>query len=344
MEDPPLSQMLLECQDAPNKVQEALSLGQETYENLGKRLRQLNPAFVGTVARGSSDHAAGYAKYLIPLCTGRVVASIPPSIVTVLDSPLRMKEAFVLAISQSGGSPDILAALERARSGGALTASLVNQPGSALAKASEIELPQGAGPENSITATKTVLCTLTAIARLTAAWCEDNTLQSALRALPPVLKQAADTGSSLSDRILQDVGHAFVLSRGLGYGAATELALKFKETCGIHAEAFSTAEVRHGPREIVNQKFLVIALALPGSGEKDVLAAASEMKAQGAKVIVVGREKGEGCFTLPEATDPRLYPLVALQLLYPWIARSAVALGRNPDKPKTLSGKVIQTV
>lgn len=338
--------MLLESQDAPNKVQEALSAGQETYDRLSARLRDLDPAFVGTIARGSSDHAAGYAKYLIPLCTGRVVASIPPSIVTVLDSRLRTKDAFVLALSQSGGSPDIVATLERARTGGALTASLVNQPGSKLAAAAEIALEQGAGPEKSITATKTVLCTMAGIARITAGWAEDEALAAGLRALPSTLKQAAEVGTGLDDGILSGVSHAFVLSRGLGFGAATELALKFKETCGIHAEAFSTAEVRHGPREIVNQNFLVIALALPGSGEKDVLAAAAEMKAQGAKVIVVGSgsSAADGGFAMPAAPDARLAPLVALQLLYPWVARSAVALGRNPDKPKTLAGKVIETV
>lgn len=333
--------MLLESLDAPSRVEEALGLDQNAYARLGQRLRELDPALVGTIARGSSDHAAGYAKYLIPLCTGRVVASIPPSLVTVLDSKLRMKSSFVLALSQSGGSPDILAALERAKAGGALTASLVNQPDSALARVAEVALAQGAGPEKSITATKTVLCTLTGIARLTAEWAGDEKLKAGLKALPPVLRKAADAGATFDDQLLSGVSHAFVLSRGLGFGSAHELALKFKETCGIHAEAFSTAEVRHGPREIVDKNFLVVAIALPGSGEADVVAAANELRAQGARVIVVGPS---GDFRLPEIPDARLAPLVALQLLYPWIARCAVALGRNPDKPKTLAGKVIKTV
>ncbi len=344
MEGALVSQMLLESQDAPNRVQEMLTLDAQAYQELGHRLRSLNPTFVGTVARGSSDHAASYAKYLIPLCTGRVVASIPPSIVTVLDAQLWMHNSFVLALSQSGGSPDILATLERARKGGALTASLVNQPGSALARASEISFSQGAGEEKSITATKSVLCTLAGIARLTAAWAEDETLASALSRLPAVLRQAASVGSELDDTLLQGVSHAFVLSRGLGYGASTELALKFKETCGIHAEAFSTAELRHGPREIVDKNFLVIALALPGTGEKDVIQAANEMKAQGARVLLVGEASHQPNFLLPKAPDHRLSPLVALQLVYPWIARAAVRMGRNPDKPKTLAGKVIQTI
>ncbi len=334
------SQMQREAQEAPDRVGDLLASDAELYQALGRRLRDLNPAVVGTIARGSSDHAAGYASYLIPQCTGRVVASIPPSVVTVLDASLRLQGQFVLALSQSGGSPDLLRVLERCRAGGALTAALVNAPDSPLSRAADIALPQRAGQEKSITATKSVLCTLAGIARLTAEWSDDKALLTALPSLPNCLREAATAAAKLDEGMLHGVKHAFVLSRGLGYGAAAELALKFKETSGVHAEAFSTAEVRHGPREIVNKEFLVIALALPGSGEADVLAAAAELRAQGAGVLVVG----EGGVALPKIPDQRLAPIVALQLLYPWIARCAVSLGRNPDKPKTLADKVIKTV
>ena len=215
--------------------------------------------------------------------------------------------------------------------------------GSPLARSAEIFLDQRAGPEKSITATKSVLCTLTGIARLTAEWSQDAALLKALGGLPVCLRHAADSSAQFDERLLDGVSNAFILSRSLGYGAANELALKLKETCGVHAEAFSTAEVRHGPREIVNKDYLVIALALPGSGEADVLAAAEEMRAQGARVIVVGRSAAVDGFELPLLPDDRLAPLAALQLLYPWIARCAKALGRDPDKPKTLASKVIRT-
>lgn len=337
------SQMLLEAQDAPNRVRELLTTDKGVYAELGSRLRDLDPAVVATIARGSSDHAAGYAAYLIPQCTGKVVASLPPSVVTVLNARLRLKGQFVLSLSQSGGSPDLNNTQARAREGGALTAALVNVADSPLAKSAEIFLDQKAGPEKSITATKSVLCTLAGIARLTAEWAQDAALLKALPLLPEALAEAAASGASYDDQLLQGVKHAFVLSRALGYGAATEVALKLKETCGVHAEAFSTAEVRHGPREIVNKEYLVIALALPGSGDADVLAAAGEMKAQGARVLVVGQPGTGQSFALPALPDNRLAPLAALQLLYPWIARAAVALGRNPDKPKTLASKVIKT-
>lgn len=338
------SQMLIEAMDAPNRVRELLNSDREAYESLGRRLRELDPDFVATIARGSSDHAANYAAYLIPLCTGRLVASLPPSVCTVLEARLRLRGQFVLALSQSGGSPDLLRALKTTREGGALTAALVNAPGSPLAQAAEVELSQHAGPENSITATKSVLCTLTGIARIAAEWSQDQALLEALPALPEALHEAAQVGSQIEEGLLGGRAHAFVLSRALGYGAATEVALKFKETCGVHAEAFSTAEVRHGPREIVNKEYLVLALALPGSGEADVLSAADELRSQGAKVITVARSEVRPDFVLPALPDNRLAPLAVLQMLYPWIARTAKFMGRNPDKPKTLASKVIQTV
>lgn len=334
--------MFAEAKDAPHRVREFLEADHDLYRSLGKKLRHLDPTLVGTIARGSSDHAATYASYLIPACTGRLVSSIAPSLVTVLETKLRLSGQFVLSLSQSGGSPDLVRAQAAARLGGAFTAALVNVEGSPLAMGAELYLPQRAGVENSITATKSVLCTLTGIARMVAEWAEDAALREGLKSLPDALFEAAALSDNGDDHVLSGISHAVVLSRSLGFGAATEMALKLKETSGIHAEAFSAAEVRHGPREIVNKNYLVIALALPGSGEADVRKAAEELKAQGAKVLVIGASKNDFC--LPEVRDFRLYPLVALQLLYPWVARCAHRMGRNPDKPKTLASKVIQTV
>lgn len=339
-----MSQMLTEAQEAPRRVKELLQADQDLYATLGRRLRDLNPSTVATIARGSSDHAATYASYLFPLCTGRVVASIPPSVVTVLNAPINLKNQFVLAISQSGGSPDILRSLEACRRSGALTASLVNVADSPVGKAAEVLFDQRAGVEKALAATKSVLCTKTAIARIAGEWSQDKALLNALSELPDVLARAAEAGLGFDDQLLQGVSNVFVLSRGLGFGAAHEVSLKIKETCGLHAEAFSTAEVRHGPREIVDSKYAIVALALPGSGQDDVIAAANELKAQGARVLLVAPKAAQPTFALPEMKDTRLAPIVALQTLYPWLARASKALGRDPDNPKTLKSKVIQTV
>ncbi len=339
-----MSQMLLEAKEAADRVHQLIEADQDLYKKLGERLRSLNPSTVTTVARGSSDHAASYASYLIPLCTGKPVASLPPSVVTVLNSQLQMSQHFMLAISQSGASPDILRTLERGKQGGALTAALVNDISSPLAKCAEFLLDQRAGLERGLAATKTVLCTNTAIARIVAEWTLDQKLQRALSKLSENLTTAYQAGLEFDPELLNGITNVYVVSRSLGYGAAHEIALKLKETCGIHAEAYSSAEVRHGPREIVNRNFAVIALALPGAGGDDVLSIAEELKAQGAKLITIGAKEKRPTFILPEGEDFRLAPLLALQMLYPWLAKSSVALGRDPDHPKQLKSKVIHTV
>jgi glucosamine--fructose-6-phosphate aminotransferase (isomerizing) len=331
-----MSRMLAESQEAAARVRDVLAADSETYQRLGARLRELNPTVVATLARGSSDHVANYASYLVPLCTGKVVASIAPSLVSVLDAKLAMADQLVLAISQGGRSPDLIGAFERCKAGGALTAAVVNDGEAPIAKLADYFLPQHAGPEG-IAATKTVLCSLTAIARLVAEWCDDAEFRKALTQLPAVLELAGAAGTHLDASALAGVSNAYVLSRGLGLCAALETALKLKETCGLHAEAFSTAEVRHGPREIVAEGFLVIALAVPGSGRDDVLAAARELEGQGARVMLVDLA------TLEAPLDPRLSPIVMLQMLYPWLARASVARGLDPDRPRTLKSKIIET-
>jgi len=332
-----MSQVLNEAQEAADRVEALLQADADVYRELGRRLRELNPQMVATIARGSSDHAATFASYLIPFCTGRPVSSLAPSLVTVLKAPLNLDKQFVLAISQSGRSPDIVATVDCVKKSGALTAAILNDLESPLAKLAATVLPQHAGREG-IAATKTVLCTLTAILRLVAEWTEDRDLLLRLKTLPAALRDAHRAGLALDENLLKGVSDAYVLSRGLGLSSALEVALKLKETCGMHAEAFSTAEVRHGPREIVNQEFIVIALALPGSGGGDVKAAAQELRAQGARVMLLDLAN------VPAAADPRLAPLIGLQTLYAWLARASVALGLDPDRPKTLTSKVVHTI
>ena len=338
-----MSKMLSEALEAPQKISEFFKKDEELYFSLGEKLRKLNPSLVATIARGSSDHAATYAGYLIPMCTGRPVASIPPSSVTVLKTNYKMNGQCVLAISQSGSSPDIVNTFQNCMNSGALGVSLVNVAESALAKNANVFLNQNAGVELGLAATKSVLCTKAAIARMVSEWTQDSQLKQGLLNLPQSLQIAADRGLKLKDHLFEGVSNVLVISRALGSGAAFEMSLKIKETCGLHAEAFSSAEVRHGPREIVNSKYAIVALALPGSGMEDVIATALELKNQGAKVFIVSPDQNSE-FCLPEISEKRLYPMVALQLLYPWIARVSSFLGRDPDKPKTLASKVIHTM
>lgn len=329
--------MLKDAQEAPACIRKVLTQETSVYETLGRKLRELDPVCVTTIARGSSDHAANYASYLIPLCTGKLVASLAPSLTTVLHATLQTKKQFSLAISQSGRSPDIIHSVENVKNGGALCAAIINDVDSPVAKMADALFPQHAGQEG-IAATKSVLCTMASVARLVAEWTQDKKLLGALEQLPILIEQGLKIGLTLDTGLLKDVGHVYVLSRALGLSAAQESALKLKETCGLHAEAFSAAEVRHGPREIVGGNFFVLAIALPDSGHDDVVAAAQELKAQGAKVLLIDSN------VLPKMPDARLAPLVALSVIYPWLAESSKALGHDPDRPKMLKSKVVKTL
>jgi glutamine---fructose-6-phosphate transaminase (isomerizing) len=339
-----MSQMMLEAKESAERVKILLEKDSSVYESLGEELRSRNPHFVCTIARGSSDHGATYASYLLPMCTGKVVASLPPSLTTVLKAPLDLKNQFALSLSQSGGSPDLLASLKLANEKGAITAAIVNETNSPLAKEAKWLLPQHAGKEKSIAATKTVICTMVAVARLAAEWAQDKKLLSGLKNLPEALEDAYEKGCEAEVKAFQKVSHIYVLSRGLGLAAAMETALKLKEVGGLQAEAFSTAEVRHGPKEIVNEKFLILALAIPGSGLEDVIAASNELRAQGAKVFLIAPKKYSPQMELPEFEENRLAPILALQAIYPWLTKASKFLGRDPDQPKVLKEKVVQTI
>lgn len=287
-----MSQMLREVEEAAARVASVLA---RDFSSLGARLRALDPAFVAVVARGSSAHAAEYARHLIPSLVGRLVVPVPTS-VSGVTAPV------TIAVSQGGGSPDILRTLT---SLGGLRIALVNVVDSPLARAAEVVVDQGAGPELSLAATKSVLCSMACLEGVAAAWAGVSV--TPVEWAPLELGEVAD--------------HVVVLGRGLTMCVALELALKLKETCGAHAEAFSAAEVLHGPREMVDSRFLVIAI---GSACNE---AASALESQGARVVRVD------CHS----------PIGTLYGLYGWVARAAVAMGRDPDKPRHLPGKIIQT-
>src|SRR3954447_7350039 len=289
-----MSLMLEESLEAPERVAGQLARDADLYAALGERLRRAPPPAALTIARGSSDNAAAYGAYLLTLLAGLPVASLPPSLVTLERARLAVEGHLALAVSQSVRSPDIVACLEAAHQAGAVAVAVVNDPASPLADAADTVLPQHAGPERSVAATKSFITSLTAIARLGVAWRPDPALTADLERLPDRLRHAAPLGLAADPSWTDGARNVYVLSRGAVLPVAQEVALKLKETCGLHAEAFSSAELRHGPREAVDAGFAVLALALPGPGRADVLAAAAELRAQGAATHLVGEGADSG--------------------------------------------------
>ena len=337
-----MSLMLQETRETPGLVQAALALDVARYDGLGRRLRARPPGFVATIARGSSDHAALYAAGLIATRAGHATASLQPSWITRYGARIDLSGALVLAISQSGASPDLVEALRAARGAGGLTVALVNDTESALAREAEWVLPQRAGPEQAVAATKSFILSLVALARLVAAWTEDTLVAAALAALPERL--VAALGCDWSAGLEGFGAGAFVVARGPALAIAHEAALKLKETCYIHAEALSAAEIRHGPFAVLEDGFPVLGFALEDAGGADTLTLAGPMTEAGARVLMASPGACEGGLhlPLPPPLHPMLDPIVAITAFYPFAEALARGRGVDPDQPRHLR-KVTQT-
>lgn len=338
------SSMLRETREAPARVAELLREDAGAYRPLAAELASRAPAFAATVARGSSDHAATYAATLLALKAGIVTASLPPSTVTRYRAKLRLDGALALAISQSGAGPDLVMTLEVAAAAGALTVAIVNDVAAPLARAAAFVLDQRAGPERSVAATKSFIASLVVAARLIAIWRRDASLLAALERLPERLAAASTMDWSAALDVLAPAASLYVVGRGLGLGIAAESALKLKETSSLHAEALSAAELRHGPRAVIEPGFPVLIYALEDPASADAAALADALVAAGQTCLVASAREGDGIrLPLPPPLHPLLDPIVAIQAFYPFAVALAAARGHDPDRPRGLR-KVTRTL
>lgn len=333
--------MLAEAAEAPAVVAGQRARNAAAMATLGVALRTQPPRAVATIARGSSDNAATYARYLIETRLGVLTTSVSPSVSAVYAARPGMAETLVLALSQSGRSPDLLAAAAAASQTGARLVALVNDETSPLAALADTVLPLTAGAERSVAATKSFIASLAGVAALVAAWSDDEALAAALAELPDTLRSAWALDWSAAAPILARADHLFVLGRGAGFAIAQEAALKFKETCGLHAEAFSAAEVRHGPMALVGPGFPVLAFVPDDAARPSVEEAIAACRAAGAPVIAVGGA-GEGMLPMVQA-HPALLPIAQAQALYRLVDDVAARRGHDPDAPPHLR-KVTQTL
>jgi len=329
--------MLAEALEAPAAIARALATDEAAYAAFGHDLSLHPPQALLTIARGSSDHAAHYVAYLIMARLGRLVTSLPMSLVTLYQSRIRCAGLVALALSQSGQSHDLVLPMRYFRDGGARTAAFVNDIESPLARASQWVFDLCAGPETSIAATKSCLAQLVAGARLVATWQHDPTLHAALADLPTRLRLAAEVDWRAGVEALADADRLFVVSRGLGLPIAMEAALKLKEVCGVQAEAFSGAELRHGPLALIEEGYPLLVFAPRGPAQRGLVMLAAEMRAAGARVVLAAPADVSGAdLPLVSAAEPDLDPICALQSFYPMVEALARARGLDPDAPPHL--------
>lgn len=335
--------MRREIEEIPEAVARLLDRSAAALSEAGHGISMRDPHFIVTVARGSSDHAATFMKYAVELTAGLAVASVGPSIASIYDTRLKLGGSACLAISQSGKSPDIVALTETARAGGALTVALTNTAASPLAAASDYAIDIMAGPERSVAATKSFVNSVVAGLALMAHCTGDAGLLSALDRLPEQLAAAIDCDWSALAEALPEKGSLFVLGRGPSLAMANEAALKFKETCSVHAEAYSAAEVMHGPMALVGPGFPVLALAARDAAEASVAAAADGLAAKGASVFLTSAAARQVQVLPFVATGhPLTDPLALIVSFYAFVEAFARRRGLDPDTPPNLR-KVTET-
>lgn len=335
--------MYLEAIASPQQVQQQLAADQDRYAALGAALRTRPPRGTVTIARGSSDHAAAYMAYLIMARSGQLVTSLPMSLLTLYQAPLPLADMLAISVSQSGRSPDLVEPMQRFQQAGATTVALVNDAASPLAAAVGWTLPLHAGPEHSVAATKSFICSLVAGARLAAAWADNTDFSARLADLPAALDQACGQDWSSAIAPLLQAERLMVIGRGPGLAVANEAALKFKETCAIQAEAFSGAEVQHGPMALVDEAYPMLIFAPRGPAQPGLVALAAAMRQRGAHVLLAApADVATRDLTLATAPHEDLDPITAIQSFYLLVEAVARARGQDPDKPRHLS-KVTST-
>lgn len=339
---PEATLMFHEAREASAVVGRQRERNRGVVAELAGRLRARKPAAVVTLARGSSDHAATFARYLVETRAGVLTSSASPSVGSIYEATPDLTGAIVLAISQSGKSPDLLSAAERAMTNGACLVAMVNDEQSPLAEMADFLIPLDAGPERSVAASKSFIASLAAVLDLLAAWTGNMDIDAALAKLPDQLAEAWELDWSAALPALRSIGAMYVVGRGHGLGVAQEAALKLKETCAIHAEAFSAAEVRHGPMTVVRPGFPVLFFAQSDESLDSVAALTSEFSARGASVMSAGVPGAPGTVLPVVAADPLTAPVLQISSFYRLANALALQRGRDPDRPPHLS-KVTET-
>jgi glutamine---fructose-6-phosphate transaminase (isomerizing) len=305
-----------------------------------------------TIGRGSSDHACTFGKYLLETQFGLVTSSAAPSVLTIYGSELRFKDALVIGISQSGKSPDICDMMQSARKKGAITLAIINDINSPLAQSAEYIIPMWAGKEQAVAATKSYLASLSALVQLTAMWSQNQQLLATLEELPNKLSDVLTTNWEQAIPLFQKVEETLVLARGFGFPVALEAALKFKETASLQAEAFSSAEVQHGPLALIKRDHPYLLFTQNDNSLEGMLNLAKRIKKLGGKTVIALSpewvdaddlaEAATLVLPLPNTIQAICDPLLTIQAFYLMVAKLAVARGFNPDAPNNLK-KVTET-
>ena len=340
MTDSYLRQEILE---QPEVLRRLLEDERPSIERIAGIVREAAPRYVMLVARGSSDNAARYGQYLFGAVNGLPVALAAPALFTLYQRPPRLAGALVLAISQSGQSPDIVTVVEEGRRQGALTVAITNEPASPLAGAAEHTISLLAGPERSLAATKTYTASLMALALLSAALAGDAGHMQSLQAVPGFVAQVLASAPAITQAAerYRYMDACVVASRGYNYATAFEITLKLKELAYVLAEPYSLADFRHGPMAVVERDFPVITLVPEGVTAPGLLEFLRQLRERQAEMMVISAldealALAQTPLALPRGMPEWLSPFVAVIPGQLFALGLTLAKGLDPDHPRGL--------
>jgi glucosamine--fructose-6-phosphate aminotransferase (isomerizing) len=329
-----------EIAEQPEVLSRLLAEGTATAQQIGRAIRDFNPAFVHIAARGTSDNAGRYAQYLIGIQAHLAVGLATPSVHTLYDSAPNLSKALVIGISQSGQAEDVRRVIADARAQGALTVSITNDPNSPLAIASAYHLPLYAGEEISVAATKTYTAELLAIAMIVTALLDKPDMQEALEKLPALVAETLEFSEPITDwaERYRYMDRFAVIGRGYNYCTAFEISLKIKELCYVTGVEYSEADFRHGPIALVESGFPVLAVAPTGKTLPQFLDLLERLRSRRAECLVISNAEtalGYAQYAMPLPIDlPEwLAPVAAVIPGQIFALNLALAKGHSVDKP-----------
>lgn len=339
-----MTEMLKEILEQPEVLKRCYYTNRDSIKNIVGKIKERNISSVIIAARGTSDHAGIYGKYIIEYELGIPVSLASPSIYTVYQRKMQLKDSLVIGISQSGKALDVLEVLKCAKESGAITISITNDKASPLAQAADVHLYCDAGVEKSVAATKTCSSEMYILAYLVSVWSDNESLKNELLLIPEKITDVFNEMNAISDKIdrYRFINECFVLARGINYPVAMEAALKIQETAYVRARAYATSDFYHGPFAMIEKDMPVIVYAPNGPTLKDTMEMAEKLKKNEAEVIIISNneeilELGNSSFVIPQTSNDLVSPFYNLIIAQLFACNLSLIKGLNPDQPRSLN-------
>lgn len=333
-----------EIMEQPAALRDCEEFNKETMAQLIAKLDEVKPTHIVVAARGTSDHAGTYFKYLCEVYMGIPVSLAAPSVVTAYNGKLNLKDALVIAVSQSGAAADALAVVEQGNATGAVTVAITNFPDSVVAQAANFHLWCDCGLEKSVAATKTYMTSLYLLAEIVAKWSRDAGLNAMLEKLPVMVDETLASTKYFTELAMRYrfMEECFYLSRGYMYPMAMEASLKIQETCYVRARAYAVSDFHHGPFAMVRENMPVFFFACDKATDKDVVEMINKVKTVNADIVVISNKQeiadmGTIGIKLPDEAEGPAAIFAGAACAQMFACRLAAAKGLNPDAPRGLT-------